>query len=38
MAKYVEAELEIVEFNAEDIITTSCTTYECFGDGCSLES
>lgn len=26
--KYVEAELEIVEFDAEDVITTSCTSYE----------
>ena len=25
MAKYVEAELEIVEFDAEDVIVTSCT-------------
>ena len=24
MAKYVEAELEIVTFDAEDVITTSC--------------
>lgn len=24
MAKYIEAELEIVEFEAEDVITTSC--------------
>lgn len=27
--KYVEAELEIVEFDAEDVITTSCTSFEC---------
>ena len=33
MAKYVEAELEIVAFDAEDVITTSCT-----GDGgCPLD-
>ena len=25
MAKYVEAELEIVAFDTEDVITTSCT-------------
>lgn len=25
MAKYVEAELEIIAFDAEDVITTSCT-------------
>lgn len=31
MAKYVEAELEIVEFEAEDVITTSCT------DDCPLD-
>jgi len=24
MAKYIEAELEIVAFDAEDVITTSC--------------
>ena len=29
MAKYVEAELEIVAFESEDVITTSCTdTYD----------
>jgi len=28
MAKYVEAELEIVKFDAEDVITTSCPTYD----------
>ena len=31
MAKYVEAELEIVAFDAEDVITTSCTT-DCDAD------
>ncbi len=25
MKKYVEAELDIVTFDAEDVITTSCT-------------
>jgi len=25
MAKYIEAELEIVAFESEDVITTSCT-------------
>lgn len=25
MAKYVEAELEIIAFDAEDVIITSCT-------------
>ena len=25
MTKYIEAELEIVAFDAEDVITTSCT-------------
>ena len=29
MAKYVEAELEIIAFDAEDVITTSCTPDEC---------
>ena len=24
MAKYIEAELEIIAFEAEDVITTSC--------------
>ena len=28
MAKYVEAELEIVAFDAEDVITTSVTVIE----------
>lgn len=33
MNKYVEAELEIIKFEAEDVITTSCTgDDECFGD------
>ena len=31
MAKYVEAELEIVAFDAEDVITTSCTN-DCESD------
>ena len=26
MVKYTEAELEIIRFDAEDVITTSCTT------------
>ena len=26
MAKYIEAELEIVAFDAEDVITTSCAS------------
>ena len=25
MEKYVKAEMEIIEFEAEDVITTSCT-------------
>jgi len=44
MAKYVEAELEIVEFDAEDVITTSpegCTldscTLDCVSDGGGFE-
>jgi hypothetical protein len=28
MSKYVEAELEIIAFDAEDVITTSCITKE----------
>jgi hypothetical protein len=28
MAKYVEAELQIVSFDAEDVITTSSTGYD----------
>jgi len=31
MAKYVEAELEIIAFEAEDVITTSCNPDE-FGN------
>ncbi len=27
--KYVEAELEIIQFDAEDVITTSCPEYVC---------
>ena len=27
--KYVEAELEIIQFDAEDVITTSCNPFEC---------
>ncbi len=34
MAKYVEAELEIIAFDAEDVITTSCSTYDA---GCMAE-
>lgn len=26
MSKYVEAELEIIAFDAEDVITTSCVS------------
>jgi hypothetical protein len=28
MSKYVEAELEIIAFDAEDVITTSCASKE----------
>lgn len=31
MAKYVEAELEIIAFDAEDVITTSPTTCSGYG-------
>ena len=34
MAKYVEAELEIVSFDVEDVITTSCTPVE---EGCPTD-
>ena len=35
MEKYEKARMEIIEFEAEDVITTSCSEYEtCFaGDG-----
>ena len=26
MEKYVKAEMEVIEFEAEDVITTSCST------------
>lgn len=29
MRDYVEAVLEVIEFDAEDVITESCTTYGC---------
>lgn len=29
MKKYVEAELEVIEFDAEDVITTSCSPVAC---------
>ena len=29
MKKYVEAELEVIEFDAEDVITTSCPPVYC---------
>ena len=33
MVKYTEAELEIIRFDAEDVITTSCTGDQgCPGD------
>ena len=28
MVKYTEAELEIIAFDAEDVITTSCNTLD----------
>ena len=28
MKKYVEAELEVIEFDTEDVITTSCSPYD----------
>lgn len=37
MEKYVKAEMEVIEFEAEDVITTSCPgvdeTYVNFGEG-----
>jgi len=33
MAKYVDAELEIIAFDAEDVITASCAPVGCNGDG-----
>ena len=32
MVKYTEAELEIIAFDAEDVIITSCTNEEPLGD------
>lgn len=32
MSKYIEAELDIISFDAEDVITTSCTPVGCIGD------
>ena len=29
MKKYVEAELEVIEFDAEDVITATCSPYTC---------
>ena len=34
MEKYTEAQVEIIKFDAEDVITDSCT-YD--GNGCSLD-
>lgn len=38
MDKYVKAEMEVIEFEAEDVITTSCAAYtpgpSCSGYGC----
>ena len=33
MEKYMELEMEIIEFQCEDIITTSCPTDICTVDG-----
>lgn len=35
MENYIRAEMEVVEFEAEDVITTSCVTdtYDCDLDG-----
>lgn len=30
MVKYNEAELEVIRFDVEDVIVTSCTTDACF--------
>lgn len=32
--RYQEAEIEIIEFDAEDVITTSCTPDLCVDDDC----
>ena len=38
MVKYEKAEMEVIEFEAEDVITTSCGAYSpgvgCSGYGC----
>ena len=33
--KYEEAQIEVIQFDVEDIITTSCTTNGCDYDGCA---
>lgn len=33
MKDYIEAELDIIEFEAEDVITASCAPVGCTGDG-----
>ena len=35
MEKYTEAQVEIIKFDAEDVITTSDCTYD--EDGCTLD-
>ena len=36
MEKYLRAEIEVVEFEAEDVIATSGCASDCTTDGCSL--
>ena len=39
MEKYIVPKMEIVEFEAEDVITTSCTSYSIAeGDICPFNS
>ena len=36
MEKYIRAEMEVVEFETEDVITTSGCVADCAADTCSL--
>ncbi len=37
MKKYIEAELEVIRFDAEDVIATSCIGYLCDSYTCDLD-
>ena len=41
MKKYIVPDVEFVSFSNQEIITTSCPTYECpsmYGDSCSSKT